>query len=312
MTPSRFVAAGVSILAFGALAAAAETKSYPAGDAAAIEVRHGIALVYTKGPASISVETPEGDYSDIQIETENGAIKISRVSMEKRRFGRSPSLRVRRDGGEQTVTVNGKDVPFYTVRVSLPEVTRLKAAQSSSIRAAKLNTGALDLNASTSSKIIVSGSAGATVMDASTSATLDASDLVVSGLTLEASTSGEAKAKTRSAAPVSVTASTSADAEVVLIDAAPVTASASTSGTLVLSGPCTSATLDSSTSGDLNASALQCDSVNADASTSGDVQAYAKTSIIATASTSGDISVRGTPATRTVKETTSGSVSLTP
>lgn len=292
--------------------AAAETKSYPAADLTAVDVRGAIAVVVSQGPAAMTVETPGNDFSDLKLETQDGVLKITRNSLKQRRFGRSASVKVVKQDGVQTVKVNGKTVPNYTVRVSMPDVQRLKAAQSSSIRTTPLNAGALALAASTSSKVTATGTSGETSIDASTSGAVDASGLMASGLTLDSSTSGEARARTRSAAPVRVTVSTSAEARIVLIDAAPVTATASTSGELNISGPCTSATLNSSTSGDIEASALLCGAVNADASTSGNIKASARDTLSATASTSGDISVRGAPAERTIKESTSGDVSLAP
>jgi hypothetical protein len=303
----------LALIALAALPVSAETKTFKAIEASAVEVGGGIKVVFTQGPAALSADSPEGDFSDLQMTSADGVLKIRRKSMDQRRWwGGGNSVNMRERDGVLTVKVNGKTMPSYTVRVALPEVRRLKAYQSSAISAAALSAGALTLDASSSGSIVAAGTSGVTVIDASSSGEVDASGLMASGLTVNASSSGEAKAKSHTAAPVSITTSSSADATVIVTQPAAVSADASTSSMLKISGACTDAIFSSSTSAELDASALSCNSINADASTSGSIEAIAKKTLIAKASTSGDIDVRGAPATRDIKESTSGSVSLAP
>ena len=262
----------IALAAAFAPIASAESKSFPAGDFTAIDTRGAVDVIFETGPdASISVEQDDGDFSDIFIEQNGQTLLVSRNSLRnKAGWARNVSLSTK--NGHKVVKVNGKRVPSYTIRVTAPALEEVSVANSSSA----------DLDAK---------QLAATNLDLDVSSSADATAKVLGGkLTLEASSSADATIEATGSERIEINASSSADVEI--------------------SGTCQALNVSASSSADVSADDLKC--VNGDilASSGGDVDAYISGKLEARASSGSDITVRGNPASRDVRESSGGDIEI--
>ena len=277
--------------------ASAETKSFPAGDFTGINAGGVIDVTFETGPvASINVEQEGGDFSDIYIEQSGDTLKIGRNSL-REGFGWSRNVSVKTDNGRKVVKVNGKRVPAYTVRVVAPTLAETSVSNSSSMTATGLDSPTFSGSVSSSSDLILSGTAGDVDLRASSSADLDASSLETRALKLDVSSSA-------------VDASSSADVNVRAIGATKVIVDASSSADVELSGTCQALAISASSSADVEAHDLKCATGDIRASSGADVSAFLTDSVEAKASSGADIAVAGNPPSRDVSKSSGGDIEI--
>lgn len=304
--------AALPLLALAAVLAplaSAETKSFPAGDFTGINAGGVIDVTFETGPvASINVEQEGGDFSDIYIEQSGDTLKIGRNSL-REGFGWSRNVSVKTDNGRKVVKVNGKRVPAYTVRVVAPTLAETSVSNSSSMTATGLDSPTFSGSVSSSSDLILSGTAGDVDLRASSSADLDASSLETRALKLDVSSSADALALVRDGA-LDVDASSSADVNVRAIGATKVIVDASSSADVELSGTCQALAISASSSADVEAHDLKCATGDIRASSGADVSAFLTDSVEAKASSGADIAVAGNPPSRDVSKSSGGDIEI--
>ena len=289
--------------------ASAETKSFPAGNFTGIDARGVINVIFETGPtASINVDQDEGDFSDIYIEQAGQTLKIGRNSL-REGFGWSRNVSVKTDNGRKVVKVNGKRVPAYTVRIVAPTLDEASVSNSSSMIATGLNSPILAGSVSSSSDLVLAGTAGDVDLRASSSADLDAGNLEARRLKLDVSSSADALALVRDGT-LDVEASSSADVNVTVFGATKVDIDASSSADIELSGTCQALTISASSSADVEARDLKCATGDIHASSGADVSAFLNEGVEARASSGADISVAGNPPSRDVSKSSGGDVDI--
>lgn len=301
-----------SLLALAAMLAplaGADTRSYPTGDFTGIDIRGVIDVVFETGSiSSINVDEENGDFSDIYIEQSGDTLEIGRNSL-REGFGWSRNVSVKTDKGRKVVKVNAKQVPAYTVRVIAPALADASVSNSSSLTATGLDRPTFSGAVSSSSSLVLSGSAAEVELRASSSADLDASRLETGALKLDVSSSADALAPVRDGT-LNVDASSSADVNVAALGATKVTVDASSSADVALSGTCQALEISASASADVDAHDLKCATGDIRASSGADVSAFLKDSVEARASSGGDISVAGNPPSRDVSKSSGGDVEI--
>ncbi|HBH45698.1 MAG TPA: hypothetical protein DDY28_14935, partial [Hyphomonas atlantica] len=157
----------LSALAIAALPALADTKDYAVGDFTKLDVSEAILVIYGNGPSSsVTVEQSNGDFSDINIETDGDTLLIDRNSVGG---GWRSNISTDFRNGELRAKVNGKKVPSYTVRISSPAISGIDVSRSARTTANSINADALDLKASSSADLIISGRANSDRIDPSSS-----------------------------------------------------------------------------------------------------------------------------------------------
>ena len=300
----------LSALSIAALPALAETKDFPVGSFSSIDVKGGIKVLYETGAeTTVIVEQAEGDFSDISIETDDGELQIGRESLGFLKSLRA-NLHVDLVEGNLRVKVNGKRKPSYTVIVTSPSISELDVAQSSILEASGIDAGEIELDASSSAKLIVSGRAASADMDASSSSSIDASDFIVGAITIEATSSADVIAHAVTNSRARIDASSSSDVKLVLESTADIDVDASSSTDIVLTGTCDEITVDASSSADVEAKDLLCKSAEIDASSSADVSVSVTEALEAKASSGADINVHGAPTQVDITESSGGDISI--
>ncbi|MEQ3650800.1 DUF2807 domain-containing protein [Hyphomonas sp.] len=298
----------LSALSIAALPALAETQDFQVDSFSKLDVSDAIQVIYETAPnTSVVAEQADGDFSDIQIETRNGELFIDRKSLG---HGWNSNVSTDLKNGVLIAKVNGKRVPPYLVRVTSPTLSAIDTSRSSIVRASNIDADTLELEASSSSDLSVSGRATSVDIDASSSADVDAQDLVAGSLSVGASSSADVTAKAVSEQPVRISASSSADVEIELAGNSQIDLTASSSADVVLSGTCDRIVVEASSSADVEAKNLSCKSARVKASSSADVTLEVTESVNATASSGGDINIYGNPAQRDVRESSGGDISI--
>lgn len=300
----------LSVLSIAALPAFAETREFQVAPFDGIKVKGAITVFYETGPeTSVIVEQDEGDFSDIKILTDDGELKIGRESLG---FPKSltGNLSIDSSNGALQVKVNGKPVPSYTVRVTSPSISELDVAQSSTLTAAGLDAGDLEMEASSTGKLIVSGRAASAEIDASSSSMVDASNLVAGAIEIEATSSADVLAHAVTSRRAEIEASSSSDVQLFLESSSDIEVEASSSTDVVLNGTCNQIIVDASSSADVKAGKLACKSADIDASSSADVIVSVSDAIDAHASSGADISVYGAPTQADTRESSGGDISF--
>tara|TARA_R110000787_G_scaffold20065_2_gene59494 strand:- start:2047 stop:2976 length:930 start_codon:yes stop_codon:yes gene_type:complete len=299
----------IALAAAFAPIASAESKSFPAGDFTAIDTRGAVDVIFETGPdASISVEQDDGDFSDIFIEQNGQTLLVSRNSLRnKAGWARNVSLSTK--NGHKVVKVNGKRVPSYTIRVTAPALEEVSVANSSSLSASGLDVSTFSGSVSSSADLTLSGTVEQAKLRASSSADLDAKQLAATNLDLDVSSSADATAKVLGG-KLTLEASSSADATIEATGSERIEINASSSADVEISGTCQALNVSASSSADVSADDLKC--VNGDilASSGGDVDAYISGKLEARASSGSDITVRGNPASRDVRESSGGDIEI--
>lgn len=270
-------------------AAMAGTKSVDVRSFDEIETKGAMHVVYTAGPeTSVIIETDGNDFSDADVSVDGNTLVITRVSLEKRGlFGGGANVKISDDG--KTVKVNGKKKPYYTVRVTSPELTGIKVAQSSRGDVSGINAASFDARASSASTLTLAGRADSAEVSASSSGEIEAVGFEAGALDVSASSSGEVTTSTNGTGTVSVSASSSGEVSLRSAQAASFEVSASSGGEVELSGACASIDISASSGGDVDASKLQCEVATARASSGADVDAFASVSASGNASSGGDV-----------------------
>lgn len=288
----------------------AGTKNIDVGSFDVIEARGAMNVIYTAGPTpSVVIETDGNDFSDADISVDGDTLVITRVSLQKRGlFGGSGNLKVS-DGG-RTVRVNGKVVPSYTVRVTSPDLSGIKVAQSSTGDASGINAASFEARASSSAKLKLAGKAQSAEMSASSSADIEAKNFEAGSLEVSASSSGDVEALVTGTGKVEISASSSGEVSLRSTQAATFNVNASSGADVELAGACASIEISASSGADVDASKLQCRAATVTASSGADVEAFASVSADGTASSGADISFDGAPAEQKVKKSSGGDVTF--
>lgn len=289
--------------------ASAESKSFPAGDFTAIDTRGAVDVIFETGPdASIKVEQDEGDFSDIFIEQTDQTLLVSRNSLRnKAGWARNVSLSTK--NGLKVVKVNGKRVPSYTIRVTAPALEEVSVANSSSLSASGLNVPTFSGSVSSSSDLTLGGNVEQAKLRASSSADLDAKQLAATNLDLDVSSSADATAKVLGG-KLTLEASSSADVIVDATGSELIEIEASSSADAEISGTCQMLDVSASSSADVSAGDLKCVNGDIQASSGADVDAYISGNLDARASSGSDITVRGNPESRDVRESSGGDIEI--
>ena len=298
----------LSALAIAALPALADTKNYAVGDFTKLDVSEAILVIYDNGPSSsVTVEQSNGDFSDINIETDGDTLLIDRISVGS---GWRSNISTDFRNGELRAKVNGKKVPSYTVRISSPAISGIDVSRSARTTANSINADALDLKASSSADLIISGRANSVRIDASSSSDIEAERLVANRLSIDASSSADVEARAETDQQIRIAASSSADVELNLSGGADIELEASSSADLELDGTCDHIVITASSSADVEGRELICASAKVKASSSADVNLSVTDTVEASASSGGDINIFGNPAQRDVRESSGGDVSF--
>lgn len=243
------------LLPAGAMAA---TKTYTVQRFDSISVAAGIELKVTVGPQqSIVAETQDGDFKDLVIEADDGALYVGRPARWFS-FGWNPVG------------------PHYRVTVTVPALNGLQASSSAVANVSGPITGNAEIAASSSGRANISDvQGGAVALQVSSSGDIEIANLQSSSLAAQASSSGHA----------SVTQARSGAVEV----------HASSSGVVEAAGSCSTLTAEASSSGRILAGKLECAGVVAQVSSGGDVQTFASKSFTGHASSGGHVTVGGKP-----------------
>lgn len=109
---------------------------------------------------------------------------------------------------------------------------------------------------------------------------------------------------------ISIEASSGAELRATDIMAVSIDANASSGSDLRANGTCTTVTIKSSSGSDVDFEDLACTDATVNASSGSDVELHANGTLKAEASSGSDISVRGTPKTTEIEESSGGSVDL--
>jgi hypothetical protein len=292
--------------------ALAESKSFEAKPFSSIEVKGAMDVVFSTAPQTqVTVETPGGDFSDAKIVFDGDTLIVTRNSLKTKRTWAfwGTTLDVSKDG--ETIKVNGKRVPRYTVHVSGPDLEEVRASQSSRFTSDNIDADDFSASASSSAYVKLAGVSGDTGLSASSSGELKAADLQARTLRISASSSGEATGTVTGTGETVVDASSSGEATVFSKAAALFTVDVSSGGSAELSGACKSADLSASSGASIEADALRCESVTAGASSGGDIEAYATGPASGRASSGGSVEFSGNPSEQDSSESSGGSVRFT-
>lgn len=292
--------------------ATAEGKSYNVGSFDSIEVDGAMKVIHKTGnQTSVVVETPSGDYSDAKITLSGDTLKVSRESLGKKAGwlswgGRSVSIS---DDGN-TVKVNGKKKPAYTVYVTSPELVSVKAAQSARFKSQTIQADRFSARASSSAGIELAGAATFADLSASSSGEMDAGGLKAGSVDVDASSSGELKAVATGTGENRISVSSSGEVNLTSTGAGTFMVSASSGASALLSGACLSVSVTASSGASVDADDLGCVRATAKASSGADVELFATDAASGNASSGANISFKGGARDRDLSKSSGGSVSF--
>lgn len=295
---------------FAAPLAAAGTQTVNVDGFDKINARGAMNVIYTAGPqTSVVIETDGEDFSDADVSVDGDTLVITRVSLEKRGlFGRGASVNVSDDG--KSVRVNGKKVPAYTVRVTTPDLSGIRVAQSSRVDAKGIDAASFEARASSSSTLKLAGNAASAEITASSSGDIEAGNFEAGSLTASASSAAEIEALSSGTGTVNVSASSSGEVSLRSTGAAAFNIDASSGGEVEAAGTCSSVVVSASSGGDVDASKLRCETATIDASSGADVDAFASVSASGDASSGADITIDGRPPQQQADTTSGGDVTF--
>ena len=304
LTTTAIAAALAAPLAF------AGTKTIDVRSFDQIETKGAMNVIYTPGPStSFIIETEGSDFSDAVLSVDGDTLVITRASLEKRGlFGNRGNLKVS-DGGK-TIKVNGKKVPYYTVRVTSPGLAGIRVAQSSTANVSGVDTADFEARTSSAAKLTLSGRATRAEINASSSGEIEAGNFQAGSLDVSASSSGEVEALASGTGPVKVSASSSGEVSIRSTEPATFTINASSGGEVEAAGACASVDISASSGADVDASKLQCEVATATASSGADVDAFASVSASGNASSGADITFEGRPAEQNAGKSSGGDVTF--
>ncbi len=247
-----------SLLAFGLVPAAASavllagaawadaSKTYDIAGFSRVSASASVDVVVKEGPFAVTAESSTGEFDYLVLER-RGDTLVASMNWKGGWLRRSP---------------------HYTVTVTAPSYQGFKASSSASISGEHLSSSNVELHASSSADIVLSGLSGKLDVDASSSAKVRVNDLRLTD----------------------------------------VKASADSSADITLTGACQNLEVSVSSSADFDGGNLKCQTVTARANSSADADVWASEAVNGTASSSGDIRVRGEPAKFEKSTSSSGSV----
>lgn len=304
MTATAMIALLASPFAF------ADTQTVNVGAFDQIEAKGAMNVIYTAGPSrSVVIETDGSDFSDAKVSVDGDTLVITRVSIDKRGFfGGGGNVRISDNG--KTVRVNGKKVPYYTVRVTSPNLEGIKVAQSATANASGIDAASFEARTSSSGNLTLSGRATSAKIDVSSSGDIEAGAFEAGTLDISASSSGDVKALVTGTGPTKVSASSSGEIKLRSLQAAQFDISASSGAEVEAAGACASVNIKASSGADVDASKLTCETATVSASSGADVDAFASVSASGSASSGADISFEGRPAQQEVSKSSGGSVTF--
>lgn len=160
------LAAGVAV----ATPAAAETRTFDLAAFDRIDVSAGIKLIATVGAAqSISVETEEGDFDDLELEVDDGVLIVSR-EWNRLRWHQKKSE--------------------FKVTLSVRELRAVEASSGSNASIANIEARNFTVDISSGAYVDASGRADDCNVDISSGANLDGRELVCDSAKIDVSSGG--------------------------------------------------------------------------------------------------------------------------
>ncbi len=178
---SNILAAGVLLAATPAIALAMdeESRSFDLPDFDRIDVSAGVMLVAdVGGTQSVLVKTNNGDFSDFEIEVDDGELTISREWNRLSWHGSKSD---------------------YKVIITVPRLTGLEASSGSHARIMKVDAKRFTIDASSGAHMSIDGACETCVIDLSSGADLDAKDLLCNEANIDVSSGGHGKITVRDA-----------------------------------------------------------------------------------------------------------------
>lgn len=140
-----------------------ESKTYAIEGFDSVSAETGIVLILKQGPFSISAQSQRGDLSRLHVDLRGSELNVSADSM-------------------LTMGIQ----PTYTVTLSAPKWTAIKANAGVDVTADTLTVESLDVEASTGVQMKLSGACREIDIDANTGASVDASGLKCAAATVKA------------------------------------------------------------------------------------------------------------------------------
>ncbi len=153
-----------------ALPAAAETRSFdlPAFDR--IDISAGLHLVaVSEGPQSVKVQSEDGDFSNLEVNVEDGALVLSREWSRLRWHQKKAD---------------------YKIIVSAPRIRAIDASSGSYSNLSKIDSRRFTIDLSSGSYVEISGRSDDCAVDLSSGASLSAQHFVCGSATIDVSSGG--------------------------------------------------------------------------------------------------------------------------
>ncbi|MDP3735853.1 MAG: DUF2807 domain-containing protein [Hyphomonadaceae bacterium] len=141
-----------------------ESRTYQLQGFDSVSAEAGIELILTQGPFAVDAKSHNGDLSRLKVEVRGTELDVSSQGMLS--FGRSPT---------------------YTVTVSAPKWTAIKATAGVDVKGENLRAEDLTVEASAGVSMNLSGTCRALDVQASAGAAIDASDLKCATADVQAS-----------------------------------------------------------------------------------------------------------------------------
>ncbi len=166
--PFGLIVAGA--IALAATPATAEERTFDLPEFDRIDVSAGIMLVADVGDAqSVRVETHDGDFSDFEIEVNNGELSVSREWNRLRWHNKKAD---------------------YKVSISMRELKALEASSGSHAKISNLDSANFSMDLSSGAYVTVNGNSDNCSLDLSSGANLDGKDLVCNNANIDVSSGG--------------------------------------------------------------------------------------------------------------------------
>ena len=161
---------GLAASAAFVMPALAETRTYERAAFEKIDLSAGIVLIATAGEKqSITVETEDGDFSDLEIDVANGVLSVSREWNRLRWHQKKAD---------------------YKVIVTAREISGLDASSGSHATLSKIDSRVMSVDMSSGAYAVVLGRSDNCTIDISSGANLDAHELVCDSATIDVSSGG--------------------------------------------------------------------------------------------------------------------------
>lgn len=174
MRPATFASAlafsaGAALLAFGFSQANADTRTYSMRDFTSVYASASVQVVLKQGPYSISAESSDGKFDELDIRTDGRRLLIGR---------KGPG--------------HWGPGPRYTVTVSAPDYSGVGVSSSAKIHGEGLVVKQIDVRASSSGRVELSGACQGLTARVSSSSRFDGEGLKCETADVDASSSARA------------------------------------------------------------------------------------------------------------------------